>query len=82
LAHATTLVVELSGLHPGNWCSVPGQPVLPATVAAGIQKALVCSFSPRHADADWASRWSRRWSTAVPERGSAGACTLPTPTDS
>jgi hypothetical protein len=32
--------------HPGNWLGLPGRPVTPATVAAGIRRALAAGWQP------------------------------------
>lgn len=47
------LVAELPGLHLGNWFSVSADPVLPAAVAARIQKALLAGWQPMSPGPPW-----------------------------
>jgi hypothetical protein len=46
-ASGASLVVALPYAHPGNWLGLPTTSVRPATVAAGIRKAMAAAWQPR-----------------------------------
>lgn len=45
-ARGSTLLVDLSQAHPGNWMGEPVVPVLPSDVELCIRKALTAGWRP------------------------------------